>query len=76
MDRVNDGYRQLCAAVLNKAISDRKEAMMKLKKNPDDEKGKELLKDCDAFFKEQTCELMLDYLDIDKEAFMEVVYGC
>ncbi len=76
MDRVNDAYRQLCAAVLNKAISDRKEALIKLQKNSDDEKGKELLKDCDSFFRGKRCELMLAFLDIDREAFREAVYGC
>lgn len=76
MDRVHDAYRQLCAAVINKAISDRKDALVKLKKNSDDEKGKELLKDCDSFFKGKRCELMLDFLDIKREAFREAVYGC
>ena len=76
MDRVNNGYRQLCAAVLNKAISDRKEALVKLKKNSDDEKGKELLKDCDSFFSGEWCALMLSFLDIGREVFMEAVYGC
>ena len=76
MDRVNNAYRQLCAAVLNKAISDRKEALVKLKKNPDDEKGKELLRDCDSFFSGRRCEFMLDFLDIDREKFKEAVYGC
>ena len=76
MDRVNNAYRQLCAAVLNKAISDRKEALKRLQKNSDDEKGKELLRDCDSFFSGEWCALMLSFLDIGREVFMEAVYGC
>ena len=76
MDRVHDAYRQLCAAVINKAISDRKDALVKLKADSEDAKGKELLKDCDSFFKGKWCELMLDFLDINREAFREAVYGC
>ena len=71
----NYAYRQLCATVLNKAISDRREAIHKLSTNPENEKGKELLWDCDSFFRGEWCSLMLTFLDIEREKFMEVVYG-
>lgn len=76
MDRVNDGYRQLVSSVLNLAISDRKDAIRKLEVNPENEKARELLEDCDTFFASEECALMLEFLDISKERFMEVVYGC
>jgi len=75
MDRVNDGYRQLVSSVLNLAISDRKDAIRKLEVNPENEKAMELLEDCDAFFASEECALMLEFLDIRKERFMEVAYG-
>jgi len=75
MDRVNDAYRQLVSSVLNLAISDRKDAIRKLGVNPENEKARELLVDCDTFFASRECALMLDFLDINREKFMEVVYG-
>ncbi len=75
MDRVNDAYRQLVSSVLNLAIADRKDAIRKLGVNPENEKARELLVDCDTFFASGECALMLDFLDINREKFMEVVYG-
>lgn len=75
MDRVNDGYRQLVSSVLNLAISDRKDAIRKLEVNPENEKARELLVDCDTFFASEECALMLDFLEISRETFREAVYG-
>lgn len=75
MDMVNDGYRQLASSVINVAMSDRKDALMKLEKNPKDKKAKILLDDCDVFFKSEWCALLLAYLDIERDKLLEAVYG-
>ncbi len=75
MDRINDGYRQLASSVLNLAIEDRKKALRKLEIDSEDKKAEETLKDCDSFFSSKRCALLLDFLNIERETFLEAVYG-
>jgi len=75
MDMIDDGYRQLASSVINTAMSDRKAAVLKLEKNPDDKKAKILLDDCDVFFRSEWCALLLAFLDIERDKLLEVVYG-
>lgn len=75
MDMIDDGYRQLASSVINTAMSDRKTALLKLEKNPEDKNAKILLDECDVFFRSKWCELLLAFLDIERDKLLEVVYG-
>lgn len=76
MDMINDGYRQLAAAVINVAIKDREEAMRIIELNPENKQGKELLKDCDEFFDSEWFEELLDVsgLEINVEEVKKKIY--
>ncbi len=75
MTRISNAYRQLASSVLNTALSDRKTAVKKLEVNPENEKDKALLADCDSFFQSEWCEILLSFLDIEKSKYLEVAYG-
>ena len=75
MTRISNAYRQLASSVLNTALSDKKTAEKKLLMNPENEKEKALLEDCDTFFQSEWCEVLLSLLDIEKSKYLEVAYG-
>ena len=75
MTRISNAYRQLASSVLNTALSDKKTAEKKLLMNPENEKEKALLEDCDTFFQSEWCEVLLALLDIEKSKYLEVAYG-
>ncbi len=72
---MKDNWRNLAAAIINMAVEDRKKALKKLEKNPEDEASKNMVKDCEMFFSSAWCAFLLDYLDIRRTAFLEAVYG-
>lgn len=76
MNMINDGYRQLAAAVINVAIKDREEAMRIIELNPENKQAKELLKDCDEFFDSEWFEELLDVsgLEINVEEVKKKIY--
>ena len=76
MSKIDKAYRQLASSVLNTALSDKKEAIKKLEINNENENAKKALIDCCSFFKSKWCALLLEFLDIDREKFMEVAHGC
>ena len=75
MTRISNAYRQLASSVLNTALSDKKTAEKKLLMNPENEKEKALLEDCNTFFQSEWCEVLLSLLDIEKSKYLEVAYG-
>ena len=76
MNTVNDGYRQLAAAVINLAIKDREDAMRRIELDPKNKQAKELLMDCDEFFDSEWFEELLDVsgLEINIEEVKKRIY--
>ncbi len=72
---MNDNWRNLAAAIINTAMTDKEKARRDLSLNPENVYAKRMLRDCNKFFSSNWCALLLDYLDIDKEKFLEVVNG-
>lgn len=76
MNMINDGYRQLVAAVINLAIKDREDAIRDIYLNPENKYARELLKDCDEFFNSEWFEELLDVsgLEINIEEVKKRLY--
>lgn len=72
---MNDNWRNLAAAIINTAMTDKEKACKDLLLNPENVYAKRMLRDCNKFFSSDWCSLLLDFLDIDKEKFREVVNG-
>lgn len=70
-----DNWRNLAAAILNTAISDKEKACRNLFLDPENADSQRMLKDCERFFASDWCSLLLDFLDIDRDKFLEVVNG-
>lgn len=70
-----DNWRNLAAAILNTAISDKEKACRNLFLDPENADSQRMLKDCERFFASDWCSLLLDFLDIDRDNFLEVVNG-
>lgn len=76
MHIIDDGYKQLASAVINLALKDREEALMKINSDPGNKKTWELLRDCDEFFTSEWFEELLDVsgLEINFEEVKEKIY--
>lgn len=70
-----DNWRNLAAAILNMAIADKEKACRNLFLDPENADAQRMWKDCERFFASDWCSLLLDFLDIDRDKFMEVVNG-
>ena len=57
--KIEDCWASFAAAVIDKAIQDRKEAKAKLQKNPDNDEAKETIRETSKFFSSLWCEELL-----------------
>ncbi len=72
---MNNNWRNLAAAIINTAMTDREKALARLEMNPENKDAESMLKDCDRFLSSSWCALLLDFLNIERETFLEAVYG-
>lgn len=70
MDNCNiDGYEKLAAAVVERAISDYRSALKRLKRKPHDLAAKRMKNDCERFFLDE----ITIYSNIDGKTIMRMV---
>lgn len=70
MDNCNiDGYEKLAAAVVERAISDYRSALKRLKRKPHDLATKRMKNDCERFFLDE----ITIYSNIDGKTIMRMV---
>lgn len=70
MDNFNiDGCEKLCAAVIERAISDYRPALKRLKRNPHDLAAKRMKNDCERFFRDE----IGIYSDLDGETIIRII---
>lgn len=72
---MNDNWRNLAAAIINTAMTDKEKACKDLSLNPENVYAQSMLEDCERFFASDWCSHLLDFLDIDRDKFLEVVNG-
>lgn len=70
MDNCNiDGYEKLAASVVERAISDYRSALKRLKRKPHDLAAKRMKNDCERFFLDE----ITIYSNIDGKTIMRMV---
>lgn len=73
--KIEDCWASFAAAVIDRAIQDRKEAKDKLLINPDNDKAQETIIETGKFFSSLWCEELLEMSNVktDGDTFKEII---
>lgn len=73
--KIEECWASFAAAVIDRAIQDRKEAKSKLTINPDSPKALETIRETNKFFSSLWCEELLEMSNVktDGEAIKEII---
>ena len=76
--KIEDCWVSFAAAVIDRAIQDRKEAQDKLLINPDNDKAKETIRETGKFFSSLWCEELLEMSNVktDGDTIKEIIDEC
>lgn len=64
-----DGYRDLAAAVVDKAVCDYRSSLRRLKRKPKDINANKIKNDCERFFRDE----IGIYSELDGESIMRII---
>lgn len=73
--KIEDCWASFAAAVIDRAIQDRKEAQDKLLINPDNDKAQEIIRETGKFFSSLLCEELLEMSNVktDGDTIKEII---
>lgn len=76
--KIEDCWVSFAAAVIDRAVQDRKEAQDKLLINPDNDKAKEIIRETGKFFSSLWCEELLEMSNVktDGDTIKEIIDEC
>lgn len=76
--KIEDCWVSFVAAVIDRAVQDRKEAQDKLLINPDNDKAKETIRETGKFFSSLWCEELLEMSNVktDGDTIKEIIDEC
>lgn len=76
--KIEDCWVSFAAAVIDRAVQDRKEAQDKLLINPDNDKAKKTIRETGKFFSSLWCEELLEMSNVktDGDTIKEIIDEC